>query len=168
MSTAYMLSKISKRVAVLDDGYIGSGETGHTTAHITHALDDRYYNLEKMLGIDGALLAAESHTNAINFIETVVFEEKIECDFERLDGYLFLGPKDDKTTLEKELEATHSAGLDTEMVLKPPLNSFNLGTSLRFPNQAQFHPLKYLEGLAQSILNRMVIFLLKHTLKRFL
>ena len=49
LSTAYILSKAGKRVAVLDDGYIGSSETGHTTAHITHALDDRYFNLEKIL-----------------------------------------------------------------------------------------------------------------------
>jgi glycine/D-amino acid oxidase-like deaminating enzyme/nitrite reductase/ring-hydroxylating ferredoxin subunit len=152
LSTAYILSKAGKHVAVLEDGYIGSGETGHTTAHITHALDDRYYNLEEMFGIDGAFLAAESHTSAIDFIDKVVFEEKIECDFERLDGYLFLGPKDDKTTLEKELEATHRAGINnTEIVEKPPLTSFNLGLSLRFPNQAQFHPLKYLTGLANSI-----------------
>ncbi len=152
LSIAYILSKTGKRVAVLDDGYIGSGETGHTTAHITHALDDRYFNLEKMFGTDGALLAAESHTSAIDFIETVVFEEKIECDFERLDGYLFLGPNDDKTTLEKELEATHKAGLNTEIVVKAPLTSYDLGSSLRFPNQAQFHPLKYLAGLVRSIL----------------
>ena len=67
LTTAYILSKAGKRVAVLDDGYIGSGETGHTTAHITHALDDRYFNLEKMFGNDGAFLAAESHTLAIDF-----------------------------------------------------------------------------------------------------
>ncbi len=154
LSTAYILSKAGKRVVVLDDGYIGSGETGHTTAHITHALDDRYFNLEKMFGIEGARLAAESHTRAIDFIETVVFEEKIECDFERLDGYLFLGPEDEKDTLEKELEATHRAGLGTEIVEKPPLTSYDLGSSLRYPNQAQFHPLKYLQGLAKSILDR--------------
>ncbi len=153
LSTGYILSKGGKRVAVLDDGNLGSGETGHTTAHITHALDDRYFNLEKMFGIEGSLLAAESHTSAIDFIERVVSEEKIECDFERLDGYLFLDSKDDKSALKKELEATHRVGINTEIVQKPPLNSSNLGPSLRFPNQAQFHPLKYLVGLARSILN---------------
>jgi glycine/D-amino acid oxidase-like deaminating enzyme/nitrite reductase/ring-hydroxylating ferredoxin subunit len=155
LSTAYILSKAGKRVAILDDGYIGSGETGHTTAHITHALDDRYFNLEKMFGNDGAFLAAESHTSAIDFIEKVVSEEKIECDYERIDGYLFLGPKDNKAVLENELEATHRAGLkNTEIVDKPPLTSYNLGPSLRFSNQAQFHPLKYLVGLASSILKK--------------
>jgi hypothetical protein len=74
-----------------------------------------------MFGIKGASLAADSHTNAINFIETVVSEEKIECDFERLDGYLFLGPGEDKKTLYKELEATHWAGLKTELILNSQL-----------------------------------------------
>ena len=93
LSAAYNLSKADKSVAVLEDGYIGSGETGHTTAHLTNALDDRYFNLEKLFGIDGAVLAAESHTTAINFIESVVEEENIECDFERLNGYLFLSSR---------------------------------------------------------------------------
>jgi len=154
LSTAYNLAKIGKSVGVLEDGYIGSGETGHTTAHITHALDDRYFNLEKIFGIEATILAAESHTSAINFIEKVVSEEKIDCDFERLDGYLFLGLGDDKKTLNKELEATHRVGINTELVPNAPLTSLDLGPCLRFPNQAQFHPLKYLQGLSKSILDR--------------
>jgi hypothetical protein len=66
-------------------------------------------------------------------------KKKIECDFERLDGYLFLGPGEDKKTLYKELEATHRVGLKTELILKSQLTSFDIGTCLRFPNQAQFH-----------------------------
>ena len=62
LTTAYLLSKSGKKVAVIEDGYIGSGETGRTTAHITHALDDRYYNLEEKHGLDGARNAANSHT----------------------------------------------------------------------------------------------------------
>jgi hypothetical protein len=45
---------------VIEDGYKASGETGRTTAHITHALDDRYYNLEQKHGLDGARNAANS------------------------------------------------------------------------------------------------------------
>lgn len=90
MTTAYLLSKSGKKVVVIEDGYMGSGETGRTTAHVTHALDDRYYDLEQIHGIQGARIAAESHTAAINLIESVVNEEKIDCDFERLDGFCFL------------------------------------------------------------------------------
>src|ERR671919_2837994 len=79
MTTAYLLSKSGKKVVVVEDGYIGSGETGRTTAHITHALDDRYYNLEQKQGLDGLHIAADSHTAAINRIESIVKEENIDC-----------------------------------------------------------------------------------------
>lgn len=153
LTTAYLLSKSGKKVAVIEDGYIGSGETGRTTAHITHALDDRYYNLEQKHGLDGARSAANSHTAAINLIESIVKEENIDCDFERLDGFLFLDPTDTKESLDKELEATHKAGINTtEIVEKAPLQSFNTGPCIRFPNQAQFQPLKYLRGLYHAII----------------
>jgi aspartate oxidase len=153
VTTAYLLSKSGKKVVVIEDGYIASGETGRTTAHITHALDDRYYNLEQVHGIEGARIAAESHTAAINLIESVVNEESIDCDFERLDGFLFLDPSDKKESLDKELAATHRAGINaTEIIDKAPLQSFNIGPCIRFPNQAQFQPLKYLKGLCGAII----------------
>jgi glycine/D-amino acid oxidase-like deaminating enzyme/nitrite reductase/ring-hydroxylating ferredoxin subunit len=153
LTTAYLLSKSGKKVVVVEDGYIGSGETGRTTAHITHALDDRYYTLEQRHGLDGARIAANSHTAAINRIESIVKEENIDCDFERLDGFLLLDPSDKKESLDKELEATHKVGIDaTEIIDKAPLQFFNTGPCMRFPNQAQFQPLKYLKGLSQVII----------------
>src|ERR671913_1314189 len=153
LTTAYLVSKSGKKVVVIEDGYIGSGETSRTTAHITHALDDRYYNLEKRHGLNGAHVAADSHTAAINRIESIVREENIDCDFERLDGFLFLDPSDKKESLDKELEATHRVGINTTgIVEKAPLQSFNTGPCIRFPNQAQFQPLKYLRGLYHAII----------------
>src|SRR5665811_518442 len=87
LTTAYLLGRAGKSVAVLDDGSIISGETERTTAHLVTALDDRYFELEKLHGERGARLAAESHAAAIDQIERIVNEEKIDCDFERLDGY---------------------------------------------------------------------------------
>lgn len=154
LSTAYLLSKSGKKVVLFEDGYICSGETGRTTAHITHALDDRYYNLEKLHGKEGAHLAAESHTAAINLIESIVNEEKIDCDFKKLDGFLFLDSTDSKESLDKELEATHRAGIrSTEILSKVPNLSFDTGPCLLFPNQAQFHPLKYLKRVIEAILH---------------
>jgi glycine/D-amino acid oxidase-like deaminating enzyme/nitrite reductase/ring-hydroxylating ferredoxin subunit len=152
MTTAYLLAREGKRVIVLDDGPIGGGMTGRTTAHLVNALDDRFYELERLHGEDGARLAAESHTATIERIETIVREEGIECEFERLDGYLFAPPNESKAQLEDELKATHRAGLtDTELVERAPIKDFDTGKALRFPNQAQFHPLLYLKGLARAI-----------------
>src|SRR3954467_7702908 len=88
LSIAYELTRTGQKVIVLDDGAIGRGMTGRTTAHIVNALDDRYYDLEKYHGEDGSRMAAQSHSAAIDWIERVVSQENIDCDFERLDGYL--------------------------------------------------------------------------------
>ena len=152
MTTAYLLAREGKRVVVLDDGAIGGGMTSRTTAHLVNALDDRYYELERLHGEDGARLAAESHTAAVDRIEAVVKEEGIECEFERLDGYLFAPPDESKEELEDELKAAYRAGLtEVEMVERAPIKDFDTGKCLRFPRQAQFHPLQYLAGLARAI-----------------
>jgi glycine/D-amino acid oxidase-like deaminating enzyme/nitrite reductase/ring-hydroxylating ferredoxin subunit len=152
MTTAYLLAREGKRVVVLDDGAIGGSMTGRTTAHLVNALDDRYYELERLHGEDGARLAAASHTAAIDRIESIVSEEGIECEFERLDGYLFAPPDESKEQLEDELKAMHRAGLtEIEMVERAPIKDFDTGKALRFPHQAQFHPLLYLAGLAHAI-----------------
>lgn len=156
LSVAYNLAKAGRRVVVIDDGPIGGGETGRTTAHITAALDDRYFNIEKMHGEEGARLAAASHLAALNRAAYIVREEQIDCDFMQVDGYL-LPPaartQDDHTRrMERELAATHRAGLvDVMLIDRAPLSSFDRGPVLRFPRQAQFHPLKYLTGLARAI-----------------
>ena len=152
MSIAYMLTRAGKAVIVIDDGSIGGGETGRTTAHLVNALDDYYFRLAKLFGDEGARYAAESHTAAIQRIESIVELEDIDCDFERLDGFLFLGKDDKPETLVDELEATHLAGLrDTGLFERAPLDAFDTGVALRFPRQAQFHVLKYLNGLARAI-----------------
>ncbi|MEO5590228.1 MAG: FAD-dependent oxidoreductase [Gemmatimonadaceae bacterium] len=153
LTTAYLLARAGHAVVVIDDGPIGGGETGRTTAHLTTALDDRYYKIERLHGRDGARLAAESHSAAIIRIESIASLEDIDCDFERVDGYLFLGEGDSHKTLKRELRAAHRAGLaDVELVDRAPPEFWNSGPALRFPRQAQFHPLKYLNGLARAIL----------------
>ena len=155
MTTAYLLLQEGKSVVILDDGPVGAGQTERTTAHITNAIDDRYVQLEGWHGLDGARLAAESHTAAIDRIEAIVTRENIECDFERLDGYLVASPGASGDLLERELQAARRAGLShVEFVPRCPWNSFETGPCLRFPRQGQFHPLKYLAGLTKSILNR--------------
>jgi glycine/D-amino acid oxidase-like deaminating enzyme/nitrite reductase/ring-hydroxylating ferredoxin subunit len=152
MTTAYLLAREGQSVIVLDDGPVGAGMSGRTTAHLSNAIDDRYYEIERLHGEKGARLTAESHTAAIDRIERIVNEEGIDCDFERLDGYLFTGPHRSKKELDDELKAAHRAGLTAvERVRRAPLNSFDTGAALRFPRQGQFHPLKYLAGLARAI-----------------
>jgi glycine/D-amino acid oxidase-like deaminating enzyme/nitrite reductase/ring-hydroxylating ferredoxin subunit len=153
MTTAYLLASEGRSVVVLDDGPIGGGMTGRTTAHLTNAFDDRYMEIEKLHGHDGARLTAESHTAAIGKVEEIIGREKIKCNFERLDGFLFVPPGDSKKVLDEELAAVHRAGLvEVEKVDRAPIDSFDTGPALRFPRQAQFHPLQYLAGLTTATL----------------
>lgn len=152
LTTAYLLGREGHSVIVLDDGPIGGGNTERTTAHLSNAIDDRYLEIERLHGEKGARLTAQSHTAAIDRIEKIVREEEIDCDFERLDGYLFTPPRKSKKILGDELSAAHRAGLKgVERVRRAPLDSFDTSDALRFPQQAQFHPLKYLNNLAQAI-----------------
>src|SRR6478735_11131554 len=71
ITTAYFLAREGLSVIVLDDGPIGGGETGRTTAHLSNAIDDRYVEIERIHGREGARMTAESHTAAINHIEAI-------------------------------------------------------------------------------------------------
>lgn len=153
ISTAYLLLREGKSVIVLDDGPVGGGQTQRTTAHLSNAIDDRYVEIERLHGKEGARLAAASHTAAIDRIESLVRAENIACDFERLDGFLFSPSGESRELLQNELAAAQRAGLtQVEQIDRAPLAGFDTGPCLRFPQQGQFHPLKYLRGLSSAIL----------------
>jgi glycine/D-amino acid oxidase-like deaminating enzyme/nitrite reductase/ring-hydroxylating ferredoxin subunit len=153
LSTAYQLAKRGFPVAVIDDGPIGGGDTGSTTAQVTCMLDKGYAKTAKLRGEDGARLAATSHMAAIDTIERIARDEAINCDFARMDGYLFLGEDDTLGTLTDERDAAHRAGLLDVTLLSTgvALGDAQLRPALRFPHQAHFHPLKYLAGLSRAI-----------------
>jgi glycine/D-amino acid oxidase-like deaminating enzyme/nitrite reductase/ring-hydroxylating ferredoxin subunit len=154
LSVAYELTLAGRSVIVLDHSPIGAGMTGRTSAHLSNALDDRYEKLERVLGADAARIAAESHTGAIDRIAVIAATEQIPCSFERVDGYLFAPPGDDSDGLRREYEAARRAGLRVEWVPRAPFPEFETGDALRFPEQGQFHPLRYLTGLAHAIRHR--------------
>lgn len=149
LTTAYMLALNGRSVVVIDDGPVAGGETHHTTAHLSNALDDRYEAIERVHGSRGAKLAAQSHTAAIDAIEEIVGRENIDCDFERVDGFLFAAPGHSREVLEREREAAQRAGVAVEYVERVPLAG-DFGPALRFERQAQFHALKYMNGLARA------------------
>lgn len=154
ISTAYRLADAGLRVVVVDAGDLGRRQTGATTAHLANAIDDRYVEIERLHGEDGARLAADSHTAAIDYIEQTVRTEQIHCEFERLDGFLFAGDSASHELLDQELAAARRAGVPVESVQRAPLTGFESGRCLRFENQAQFHPLQYIAALADGISRR--------------
>ena len=151
LTTAYLLAKAGLRVVVLESkAHRGAGETAYTTAHLSCVIDDRFSEVERIRGEDVLRLAVESHAEAIDFIERTAAAERIDCDFRRLDGYLFLSPGDPDSLLDKEAGAAGRIGLAFERLPSAPLPS-RTRACLRFPDQGRFHPLKYLAGLHRAL-----------------
>ena len=151
LSTAYCLAKAGRKIILVEDGFIGSGETGRTTAHLTCALDDRYFQIEDVYGEEVSRLAAASHSKAIDWIEDTVNSLGIDCNFRRVNGYLFPDPSDKMENLQKEFEATKRAGLHTEWLSQTTGISWESCPCIRFLNQGQFHIMKYISGLANAV-----------------
>jgi glycine/D-amino acid oxidase-like deaminating enzyme/nitrite reductase/ring-hydroxylating ferredoxin subunit len=154
LTTGYLLTMAGKRVVILDDGPLASGMTHVTTAHLSSVLDDGFANIERWHGPDGLKLAHQSHAAAIDRIEQIAQELGVDCDFQRLDDYLFRAPNDAHPAdyLEQELAAAQRAGLrGAEIVPRAPLADFETGPAIRFPDQGRFHPFKYLNAVARAI-----------------
>lgn len=155
LTTAYLLAKEGKRVVVLESKSIGGGETSRTTAHLSNALDEHYYNLVKQFGKDGARLAAQSHGKAIDKIEEIAKDANIDCDFARVDGYLVATTPEEEEQLLQELEALQQIGWHDVVLRKQcPAPYLTAMPCLHYPNQGRIHAMKYLAGLAGAILDK--------------
>src|SRR4051812_11559382 len=110
LSVAYHLVRAGKSVIVIDDSQIADGQSGRTSAHLASEWDDRYYDAERSLGEEAAQVIYDSHNKAIETIEEISKRENIDCDFQRVDGWLFLGEGHKEKELDEELEAAKRAG----------------------------------------------------------
>lgn len=154
LSVAYELAMEGIKVIVIDADAPGAGETGRTTAHLMTAFDDRFFEVAERLGRDAAAAVAQSHAAAVQRIESICAAERIDCRFERVDGYLFAESQEEESVLSKEYEAARQAGLDVELVTGVETGKVTFRSALRFAQQGQLHPLRYLGGLIDAIERR--------------
>ena len=151
LSVAYELTRAGRNVIVLDRGAIGGGMTARTTGHLASELDDYYHELIKLRGIDEARQVCAAQIAAVDRIEAIVRDERIDCDFRRLDGYLFVAPETEPSVLDNEFEAAGKLGLAVAWAERAPIAGAHTGRCLRFANQGRFHPLKYVNGLIHCV-----------------
>ena len=157
ITAAYLLAGLGKRVILLEaQDAPGLAETGHTTGHLSCVLDDRLSEVERIHGTARLQTAVQSHREAISWIERTVLAEQIDCDFQRVPGYLFLGPTDSPRLLEREQAAAQRIGLACEWLDALPFATPALTPCLRFADQAQFHVTRYLSGLLLAAIRRGV------------
>jgi glycine/D-amino acid oxidase-like deaminating enzyme/nitrite reductase/ring-hydroxylating ferredoxin subunit len=152
LSVAYELCLEGRSVVALDAGPLGGGMTSRTTAHLNCTLDDFYHELIRVRGEEQARHHYASRAAAIDRIEEIHRSERIDCDFRRLDSYLFAARSADADKLKAELDACKKIGLQgAAWIAEPPIRDAGAGGALYFPRQARFHPRKYLAGLREAI-----------------
>ena len=154
LTTAYLLTKAGKRVAVFDRERMGNGETGNTSAHLTCVTDDRITSLAEHFGDDGARHVWEAGATAIDLIESNVLERGIACGFRRVPGYL-CAPFFDSAKLGEQIDAIRAdaqlaarLGFPATFIERGPLTG---KPALAIADQAVVQPLQYLAGLALAV-----------------
>ncbi len=155
LTAAYLLARAGKSVAVLERGTLARIDTGHTSAHLTMVTDTRLTGLVERFGRDHAQAAWDAGLAAIARIDGAVRDERIDCDFAWVDGYLHAPAGADRDReaegFRREAALAAELGFDAAFLDDVP---FAAGPGIRFDNQARFHPRRYLAGLARAITAR--------------
>lgn len=150
ITSALLLKQAGFSVALIEAGRILHGVSGQTTAKITSQHHLIYDRLVSHYGEGQAKQYAESNQAAIGKIASLVESHNIDCDFTYKPAYVYAGSIDSVEKIHKEVDAARSLGLPASFDDNPPL-PFGTYGAVRFDDQAQFHPRKYLCSLAQQI-----------------
>lgn len=153
ITTAYLLAKAGVKVAMIEADRLLNGTTGHTTAKITAQHDLIYDEFIHHLGEEKAKMYYEACTEALQFIKTTVQEQQIDCDWAEEDAYIYTNSDASMSKLINEWKAYEKLGIDGAFVETIPL-AIPIKAALIMKQQAQFHPLKYLQKLVEAIVQK--------------
>lgn len=153
--TAYMLSESSLNVSIVEADRMAMGVTANTTAKVTSQHGLLYDYLLNSFGFDIAKKYLDSNEEAIKIIENIVRKENIDCDFISQDAYVYTCDKSNVQRIVDEVSSVTSLGLKAEYITECPL-PFPIEAAIKFPNQAQFHPRKYLLSLLPILEKRNI------------
>ena len=144
----YFLKKSGREVVLIDKSEIASGNTRNTTAKITSQHDLIYNKLIEEFGEEKAKQYAKANELAIKKYKEIIKERKIECDFEEVPAYIY--SLNDTELIKKEVDAAKKLGIEAEFVenINIPLD---IKGAVKFNNQGQFNPLKFLEDISKEL-----------------
>lgn len=146
--TAYLLKKQGLDVAVLEGSTTASGMTKNTTAKITCQHSLIYRQLIDNFGVEKAAQYAWANQRAIKMYRDIIAENNIDCELETKSAYLYtLG---DAKPLKDELDAARTLKIEAELTTKTGL-PFPVKSALRFADQAQFNPSKFLKAISADL-----------------
>jgi glycine/D-amino acid oxidase-like deaminating enzyme/nitrite reductase/ring-hydroxylating ferredoxin subunit len=153
ISCAYMLIKEGLKVAILEASFIAQGTTGHTTAKITSQHGLIYSKIQNQMGLELAQQYADANESAIHEIKKIVEDNQIDCDFIRESAFVYTQEDKYIQKIGDEIKIASDLGIKADYVEEIPF-PLSIKGAIRFDNQAQFHPRKYLLSLAKIISNK--------------
>ncbi len=146
--TGFLLKQKGVDCIILEANETASGQTRNTTAKITSFHGLMYDQLIKDFGEEKASLYAKANEEAITKYDNLIKENSISCNFSRLPAYVY--STGDISSLEKEVKAAAACGIPAEYTDKTTL-PFPVKGAVKFPEQAQFHPLKFLQAIEKPL-----------------
>ncbi|MES2266132.1 MAG: FAD-dependent oxidoreductase [Bacteroidota bacterium] len=149
LTTALLLQKQGQRTILAEARTIGFGTTGGTSAHLNTFFDATYADVESDFSEADAKLLANCGKEAFSMIRQLSQDHNIACDLEFKDGYLYAETDEEVKMLDDILAASQKAGIE---VFEADSNGVKVPfkKSIVFKKQGQFHPLKYIFGLAKA------------------
>lgn len=158
LTCGYYLSKLGLKVIIVEKDSIGQKASGNTTGKITYQHNLIYDYLINSYGKNYAQAYLDANKESITNIKNIIDTENIDCDFEYQPNYVYTTNQDEVTKINAEIQALCSLNESAEFVTDSPL-PFKIAGAILVKNQAQFHPMKYMLGLAKSITeNNSLIF----------
>ena len=150
VTAAYLLAKEGAKVTVIEGSKIASGTTGYTTAKVTAQHGPIFQQLIKNFGEEKAKLYYQANHDALENIRNLVQTLSIKCDIEERDAILYAEFEEGKQILREEKQAYDTLGIPGDLSSAIPSLPFSVEETLSMPNQAQFHPVKYVAALVDE------------------
>jgi glycine/D-amino acid oxidase-like deaminating enzyme/nitrite reductase/ring-hydroxylating ferredoxin subunit len=149
ITTGLLLQKAGRKCIIVEAGNIGFGTTGGTTSHLNTFFDTTYPEIESDFDAEAAKQVANSGKRAFSTIKDFIDEYNIDCDFEYKLGYLYSENEKQTKLLKEILESSRNAGVNA---IEYEDNGVPVPYEMVicFPDQGQFHPLKYISRLAEE------------------
>lgn len=156
ITTAYLLRNSNFKITLIDRGKIGMGISSKSTAKVSYLQGTIYQDLEKYFSKNISKLYLGSQLDAINMIKSIVDSEKIDCNLEKVDSFLFTTDEKNIKKIDKEKELLESFGIKCSDVDKLPID-FPFEKGFMVTDTYQMNPIKYVRNILKLLENDFTI-----------
>jgi glycine/D-amino acid oxidase-like deaminating enzyme/nitrite reductase/ring-hydroxylating ferredoxin subunit len=150
ITTALLLKRDGARVAVVEAAQVGAGVTGCNTAKVSALQSTIYSTIRSRHGTEGAAAYADASRAGVDRVAALAADEGIDCDLHRRAAFTYAADDAERSSVEKEFDAARDAGLPVDWAFDVDL-PFQVAGAVRLDDQIEFHPVRYVRGLADAI-----------------